>query len=99
MDLEALSPAEQVAAQVFFIERSLDEAMASVDPSCTIEVGYEALCRRPNDLVNGVATHLEALGAGVSIVGSAPTTAPIAADVTDADFAEVVRALRRLSVE
>jgi hypothetical protein len=49
-DLKDLDPFEQVAGQVYFTNRAIENGLAQIDNSRWIKVSYEEFCKAPAEL-------------------------------------------------
>ncbi len=62
---------KQVAAQVYWTERELDEGLSKVSKDRIVEVGYGAMCGNPRRLLDDVVRCYAAAGVEVELAGQA----------------------------
>lgn len=70
--LEAADPFQQVAGQVFHVNRGLDRERARIEPERWIDVRYESFCAEPAALARELAERMATRGCPIEIAGRGP---------------------------
>ena len=60
--LVPLTPVQQVVGQVYFTLRDIQRSLGQLHENNWIEIGYEDLCRQPQELVKSIGEAVEDLG-------------------------------------
>lgn len=60
--LEDMPPYEQVAGQVYYTNRAIEEGLGKLEPSKWLEVRYEEFCENPASIYGKIADKLSAQG-------------------------------------
>jgi hypothetical protein len=70
--LQHLDPIEQVAGQVAYTMRGIEEGLAAIDPARRLVVSYEAFCAGPEVVYAGIVAHYAAQGYALPPVYTGP---------------------------
>lgn len=66
-ELQKLDPLEQVAGQVFFTQKSIDDQLEHIPDSQKIRINYHQFCEDPHDLLTQVEDKYRELGWHISL--------------------------------
>ncbi len=97
-DMDAATPVEQVAAQVYYIERWIDGQLRKLRPGTALELSYESVCRNPAAAIAKVRALVSSQGPPIAMFQSPdPSCARQAKPACDAALAaEFAAAFARL---
>lgn len=89
---------EQVAGQVHFLNRAIDDATSQVDDRCVLEIELADLCREPGAALNRIVELLRGHGANLDSVPVRPDALALRRpDATVEDRRRVAQALATLA--
>lgn len=78
--LKGLGPYEQVAGQVYYTNRGVEDGLAAVNPERAFTVGYEELCRAPGEAFRKVSEKLTQQGCAADWPYRGPESFPVVND-------------------